>query len=72
MMITSFYFIPNASGLVCAKNLHKWAEKAFASSTLVFHGLFWSNYISRLADSSLRSHISGKGNKINPNYFETS
>jgi hypothetical protein len=32
-------FPPNASGLPCAKNLRKWAEKAFASSTLVFHGL---------------------------------
>jgi hypothetical protein len=38
-MITVVFFIPNASGLVRAKNLRKWAEKAFASSTLVFHGL---------------------------------
>jgi hypothetical protein len=29
------YFLPNTSGLVCAKNLRKRAEKAFASSTLV-------------------------------------
>jgi hypothetical protein len=39
MMITSFFIIPNASGLVPAKNLRQWAEKAFASSTSVFHGL---------------------------------
>jgi hypothetical protein len=32
-MITLVFFLPNASGLVCAKNLRKWAEKAFASST---------------------------------------
>jgi hypothetical protein len=31
-----FFFLPNASGLVCAKKLRKWTEKAFASSTLVF------------------------------------
>jgi hypothetical protein len=36
-MITIVFFLSNASGLVCAKNLRKWAEKAFASSTLVFH-----------------------------------
>jgi hypothetical protein len=36
-MIILVYFIPNASGLVWAKNLRKWAEKAFVSSTLVFH-----------------------------------
>jgi hypothetical protein len=38
-MIKLVFFLSNASGLVCAKNLHKWAEKAFASSTLVFHAL---------------------------------
>jgi hypothetical protein len=38
-MIILVYFLPNTSGLVCAKNLRKWAEKAFASSTLVFHDL---------------------------------
>jgi hypothetical protein len=38
MMIIFVYFLPNMSGLVCAKNLRKWAEKAFASSTLLFHG----------------------------------
>jgi hypothetical protein len=38
-MITLVFFLPYASGLVCAKNLRKWAEKAFASSTLVFHAL---------------------------------
>jgi hypothetical protein len=38
-MITVVFFIPNASGLIPAKNLRKWAEKAFASSTLVVHGL---------------------------------
>jgi hypothetical protein len=38
-MIIIVYFHPNTSGLVCAKNLHKWSEKAFASSTLVFHDL---------------------------------
>jgi hypothetical protein len=32
-------FLPNASGIVGAKNLHKWAEKAFASVLLVFHDL---------------------------------
>jgi hypothetical protein len=32
-MIILVFFLPNASGLVCAKNLRKWAEKAFASST---------------------------------------
>jgi hypothetical protein len=36
-MIIFVYFFPNASGLPCAKNLRKWAEKAFVSSTLVFH-----------------------------------
>jgi hypothetical protein len=35
-MILFVFFPPNASG---AKSLRKWAEKAFASSTLVFHGL---------------------------------
>jgi hypothetical protein len=39
MMIILVYFLPNTSGLVCAKNLCKWAEKAFVSSTLVFHAL---------------------------------
>jgi hypothetical protein len=39
-MIRIVYFVPNTSGLVCAKNLRKWAEKAFASSTLVFHELW--------------------------------
>jgi hypothetical protein len=38
-MITFVFSLSNASGLVCAKNLRKWAEKAFASSTLVFHAL---------------------------------
>jgi hypothetical protein len=33
-MIILVYFLPNTSGLDCAKNLRKWAEKAFASSTL--------------------------------------
>jgi hypothetical protein len=37
-------FLPNASGLVCAKNLRKWAEKAFVSRTLVFHGLLDNGY----------------------------
>jgi hypothetical protein len=32
-MIILIYFLPNARGLVCVKNLRKWAEKAFASST---------------------------------------
>jgi hypothetical protein len=36
-MIIFVYFFPNASDLPCAKNLRKWAEKVFASSTLVFH-----------------------------------
>jgi hypothetical protein len=38
-MIIFVYFFPNASGLASATNLRKWAEKAFASSTLVFHAL---------------------------------
>jgi hypothetical protein len=38
-MIIFVYFLPNTSGLACAKNLCKRAEKAFASSTLVFHDL---------------------------------
>jgi hypothetical protein len=38
-MIIFVYFLPNASSLVWAKNLRKWAEKAFVSSTLVFHAL---------------------------------
>jgi hypothetical protein len=33
------YFFSNASGLPCAKSLPQWAEKAFASSILVFHAL---------------------------------
>jgi hypothetical protein len=36
-MIILVYFLPNTSSLVSAKNLRKRAEKAFASSTLVFH-----------------------------------
>jgi hypothetical protein len=36
-MIILVYFLLNARGVVCAKNLRKWAEKAFASSYLVFH-----------------------------------
>jgi hypothetical protein len=36
-MIIFVYFLLNASGLVWVKNLRKWAEKAFVSSTLVFH-----------------------------------
>jgi hypothetical protein len=36
-MIILVHFFLNASGLVCVENLRKWAEKAFASSTLVFH-----------------------------------
>jgi hypothetical protein len=36
-MIILVYFLLNSSGLVGAKNLRKRAEKAFASSTLVFH-----------------------------------
>jgi hypothetical protein len=39
-MIIFVDFLPNASGLVWAKKLCKWAEKAFVSSTLVFHDLF--------------------------------
>jgi hypothetical protein len=31
-MIIFFNFLPYTSGLVCAKNLRKWAEKAFVSS----------------------------------------
>jgi hypothetical protein len=38
-MIIFVYFVLNASGLVWVKNLRKWAEKAFVSSTLVFHAL---------------------------------
>jgi hypothetical protein len=38
-MIIFVYFLPNASGLVWAKNLRKWAEKAFVSSSVVFHDL---------------------------------
>jgi hypothetical protein len=36
-MIIFVYCLPNVSGLVCAKNLRKWAEKAFASSKLAAH-----------------------------------
>jgi hypothetical protein len=36
-MIILINFLPNTSGLVYAKNLRKWAEKAFAFSTVVFH-----------------------------------
>jgi hypothetical protein len=36
-MIIFVFFLPNASGLVCAKNLRKWTKKAFASSTEVFY-----------------------------------
>jgi hypothetical protein len=42
-MITLIFLLPNASGLVYAKNLRKWAEKAFASSTLVFHAKHYVN-----------------------------
>jgi hypothetical protein len=38
-MIIFVFFLPNASSLVFAKKLRKWAEKAFAPSTLVFHDL---------------------------------
>jgi hypothetical protein len=43
-MIILIYFAPNTSGLVCAKRLRKWAEKAFASSTLVFHALWHKKF----------------------------
>jgi hypothetical protein len=69
-MITLIFFLPNASGLVYAKNLRKWAEKAFAEeiSALNFSHAVWQSFLSifphlsggTMATSQTCCHLPGK------------
>jgi hypothetical protein len=52
-MIILVYLLPNTSGVVCAKNLRKWAEKAFTSS--IYFNFPWYSKRTMLIKTSKES-----------------
>jgi hypothetical protein len=49
-------FLPNASGIVGAKNLHKWAEKAFASVLSMIYCTYFSQKKKKKFDCNSNKH----------------